>query len=89
MDVPWWVSHYHVKFTQNLKIEVPQIAVQPLSLTHSLKCYRFLLSYLVLILFDVVDQFAVRIVTGVQMRTITVRFVCLLVYQSTEMLLCA
>ena len=88
MDIPWWVSHYHVEFTQNLKIEVPQITVQPLSLTHSLKSYRFLLSYFMLVLFDVVDQFAVRVVAGVQMRTITVRFVCLLGYQSTEMLLC-
>ena len=66
MDVPWRVSHNHVEFSQYFEIEVPQVAVDPLSVKHPLPGdYSFLSRLGLLIFFDVVDQLAVRIVAGI------------------------
>ena len=88
MDVPGRIGHNHVEFSQYFEIEISQVAVYPLSVKHPLPGYYSFLGHLgLLILFDVVNQFAVRVVAGVQMRTISKTLVRLLVYYRPEMLL--
>ena len=88
MDVPGRISHNHIEFSQYFEIKVSQVAIDPLGVEHPLPGdYSFLSRLGLLILFDVVDQLAVRIVAGVQMRTIPKTLVCLLVDYGSKMFL--
>lgn len=66
MNVPWGVSHDDIKLTQDLEIKVPQVTVDPLCFLDSLAIELLVLGVFdILILLDVVDKFAVGVMTGV------------------------
>lgn len=90
VDIPWRISHYHVEFTQNLEIEISDIAVYPLSVQHSLSDNRlFLSNFSLLVFLDIVDQFAVRVVAGVEVGTVAKAFISFLIDDRAEVFLCA
>ena len=90
MDVPGRVGHDDVELAENLKVKIPEIAVDPFSMRHALAIYGSLLrSFQLLILLDIVDEFAVRIVTSVEVRTVAEGLVSVLVDDGPEMLFIA
>lgn len=90
MNIPGRISHNNIKLPQYLKIEVSQIAVDPLRIFHPhLRQHLLLRSLRLLILLDIMYQFTVRIVAGIEMRTVTKTLVCILVDDGSEMFLLA
>ena len=88
MDIPRRISHDNVELTQNLEVEVTQVAVGPLSIEHALLGDDLVQSsFRLLVLLNIVDQFAVRVMTGVQMGTVPEALVGLLINDGSEMLL--
>ena len=86
MDVPGWICHYDIEFSQDLEVEETQIAVDPFCIFHPFSDHNFFLSCFPLLIFlNIVDQFAIRIVAGVQMGAIPETLVSLLVDNCSEM----
>lgn len=85
MDVPGRIGHDHVELTQNLEVEVTQVAVYPFCMRHTLPVdSSFLGTFQLLVLFDVVDEFAVGVVAGIEVGAIAKRLVSILVDYGTE-----
>jgi hypothetical protein len=90
VDVPGRVGHYHVELPQDLEVEVAQVAVDPLGVRHAFAVDgAFLGSFELLVLLDVVDEFAVGVVAGVEVRAVAEGLVGVLVYDGAEVLLVA
>jgi hypothetical protein len=88
VNVPWRVGHYDVELPQNFEIEIPDIAVDPLGVEHSLANYGlFLGDFRLLILFNVMDELAIGIMTGIEMWAVAKAFVSFLIDNSSKMLL--
>lgn len=88
MDVPWWVCHYNVEFAEAWKVEILNIAVNPLAhwMFLNLLLQGLLLGWLLL---RVMDMLAVRIMTGIQMGAVSHRLISWVGDQSPEVFLCA
>ena len=85
MDVPWWISHDNVELTENFEIEESQIAVDPLCVKHSFFRDDFFLgSFRLLVFFNVMNEFAIRIVASIEMRTVSETFICFLIDDRSE-----
>ncbi len=66
VNIPGRVSHDDIELAKDLKIEVPEIAVDPFGLFDSLTVKLLVLGvFNLLVFFDVMDEFAVGIVAGV------------------------
>lgn len=86
MDIPRWICHYYIKFSKYLKVKISEIAIYPLCMRHSLTINSLLLSYLwLLILFNVMYQFTIRVMTGIQMWTVSKTFISILINNCSEM----
>ena len=86
MNIPWRICHHHIEFPQNIKVKKSQITVDPLCMLHPFFRYHLLKSnFRLLILLNIMDQFAVRIVASVQMRTIPITLVSFLIDDGPEM----
>jgi len=87
VDVPGWICHNNVKFSQNFEVEVSHITVDPLCMKHSFLSYDLLLCNLrLLILLDIVNQLAVWVMTSIQMWAVSEALIGLLVDDCSEML---
>jgi hypothetical protein len=90
VDIPGRVGHDYIEFAQDLEVKVSQIAVNPLCVRHPLSINSLFLRNLnLLVLFDVMNQLAVRIMTGIEMRAVPEAFVSILVYDGSKMFLIA
>ncbi len=70
-----------------MRVKLPDVTVDPLGVLHTLLCDGFLDGgFLLLILLDVVDEFAVRVVAGIEVRAVAKAFVGLLVDNGPEVL---
>jgi len=86
VDIPGRIGHDNIEFAQYLKIEVSQVAVDPLGMEHPFSCYfSFLGCFGLLVFFDVVDEFAVGVVAGVEVGAVAKTLVCFLVDDGSEM----
>jgi hypothetical protein len=90
VDVPGRVGHDDIELAEDLEIEVSEVAVDPLGLGHAFAVDLLLLgSFKLLVLFDVVDEFAVGVVAGVEVRAVPEGLVRVLVDDGSEVLLVA
>ena len=87
MNVPGGIGHDNIELAQHLEVKVAQVAVNPLGVLHALPYYFLLLCQLpLLVLLHIVYELAVRVMTGVQVRTVPERFVRILVYNGSKVL---
>ena len=90
MDIPRRVCHNHIEFAKDLEVKVSHIAVDPLSVRHPFTIDGFFLGkFSLLILLNVMDQLAVRIVAGIEMWAVAESFICVLVDNGTKMFFAA
>lgn len=72
MDIPRRICHNHIELAKYFEVKVPHIAIDPLRMRHPFPIDSlFLRKFSLLILLNVMDQLAVRVVTGVEMWTIS------------------
>ncbi len=90
VNVPWRIGHDDIEFPKDLKIEVPEIAVDPFGLFDSFPVKLLVLGvFNLLVFFDVMDEFAVWVVAGVEVGTIAVGLIGVLGDDGSEVLFVA
>ena len=87
MNIPWWICHYYIEFSQYLEVKVSEITIYPLCMRHSFTINSLLQSYLrLLILFNVMNELTIRVMTSIQVWTVSKTFICILINNCPEML---